>query len=559
MITQAPNPASTTDVLIVGAGPTGLTAATLLARYGVDFRIVDKNAAAVKKSQALVVQARTLELWDKLGLAAGAVRRGQPLADVKFINKNTVALGGKPFMALERDGKEVSPYPYLLVYEQYKTEKMLLTDLAEHTGPNAAYGVERNTEIRGLEPLPNGVTVTLRHEDGSDELVFARYLIAADGASSFIRKTLGLEFGGATYADRMLVADVDLDWSLGRDEFYMQLPRQGLIAFLPMRGEGYSDTQYRIIARLPTVLEQKDELTGEDIQSLIDEHTVIKAKVTAARWVSKYIIHRRMTKQFRVGRIFLAGDAAHIHSPSGGQGMNTGIQDAWNLAWKLALVVRGQANTQLLESYEAERIPIAKAILNGSDRGFTFIGSSNRVFHLLRSTIVPRLSSVTSLNRVGKNVFKFISQTWIDYRKSPAVGGDKKAKKARPGDRTPYAHLTTGESIFSTMRGVNHHLLLFVSEAQAKQARTRLESCLTEFAVAIDVQVIDMAQHAVRDAYSINEPTALLIRPDGHIAWRGSLAKPDALTAYLDKFYVRRSTAQAAAPLAEKVAVSSLV
>ena len=510
------------DVLITGAGPTGLTAATLLARYGVNFRIVDKNAEAAEKSKALGVQARTLELWDKLGLAEGAVERGQPLEALNLITKGTLSKGGKPFMALGRDGKDVLPYPYLLIHEQNKTERMLLDDLAKQTGPKGAYGVERNTEIVKLQPNPESVTVTLRHEDGAEEVVEARYLIAADGASSFVRKALGLEFEGATYADPLFVANVDMTWPLDRDKFYAQVPRQGMLTFFPMRGDGYSSTRYRIIARIPAALGQKDTLTGEDIQDILDDHSVVKAKITAAHWVSKYTIHRRMTKQFRSGNIFLAGDAAHIHSPAGGQGMNTGIQDAWNVAWKLALVVKGQADETLLDSYEPERIPVAKAVLNGSDKGFSFIGSPNYVFHLLRSALLPHLTSLASRKSVGKTNFKFLSQTWIGYRKSPAVGGDKNEKRAQPGDRAPCAHFSTGESIFSRLQGVDHHLLLFVDEgADAEAAKLRAEAQLDDYSVTTRVRVTESKQSALRQVYGVDTPTAFLVRLDGHRLARG--------------------------------------
>ena len=527
MANQPAQSLTTTDVLIVGAGPTGLTAATLLARYGVDFRIIDKNAHAAKKSKALGVQARTLELWDKLGLAEGAVEAGQALEALNLITKSTIDQGGKPFMALGRDGKDVSPYPYLLIHEQYKTEKMLLDDLAQQTGPKGSYGVERNTEIVSLEPAQNSVTVTVQHDDEQQERIEAKWLIAADGAGSFVRKTLGLAFEGATYADPLFVADVDLDWSLSREKFYAQVPRQGMLTFFPMRGEGYSDNRYRIIARIPKALEHKDELTGDDIQQILDKHSVVKAKITDTGWVSKYRIHRRMTKEFRVGRIFLAGDAAHIHSPAGGQGMNTGIQDAWNIAWKLALVVKGQADEKLLDSYEPERIPVAKAVLNGSDKGFSFIGSPNYVFHLLRSALLPHVTTLASNKRVGKGIFKFLSQTWIGYRKSPAVGGDK-ANKVRPGDRAPYAHFEDGTSVFSLLDGVDHHLLVFADEA----AREGLESLASQFAVDTKIHLIDVSQNALREAYGVTKPTAFFVRPDGHVAWRGSAADLGAFKAY---------------------------
>ena len=519
---------NTVNVLITGAGPTGLTAATLLARYGVDFRIVDKAAAPARTSKALGVQARTLELWDKLGLAEGAVARGQPLKALNLITKGTLPRGGKPFMALEQGGKDVSPYPYLLIHEQNKTERMLLDDLAEQSGPKGAYGVERNTEIVELEQHPHHVTVTLNHDDGSQEVVQARYLIAADGASSFVRKTLELEFDGATYADPLFVADVDMTWPLDRENFYAQVPRQGMLTFFPMRGEGYSDRQYRIIGRIPKAWEDKDELTGADIQRLLDDHSVVKAKINHTGWVSKYRVHRRMTKQFRVGRIFLAGDAAHIHSPAGGQGMNTGVQDAWNLAWKVALVVKGQVDEKLLDSYEPERIPVAKAVLNGSDKGFSFIGSPNYVFHLLRSALLPRLTSLASNQRVGKGVFKFLSQTWIGYRKSPAVAGDKNAE-VRPGDRAPYGHFTTGESIFSVLRGVDHHLLLFVDEgADIKAERARAEAHSGGYDVAVQVHVIESEQLALTQSLQRDYPNGFSrsSRRAHCLAWCGELRRP---------------------------------
>lgn len=549
------------DVLIAGAGPTGLTAATILARYGVNFRIIDKNAEAAKKSKALGVQARTLELWDKLGLAEGAVERGQPLKALNLITRETLGAGGKPFMALGRDGKDVSPYPYVLIHEQNKTERMLLDDLAGQTGPKGAYGVERNTEIVGLEQTSDNVSVTLRHEDGAEEVLRARYLIAADGASSFVRRALDLEFDGATYADSLFVADVDMTWPLDRDKFYAQVPRQGMLAFFPMRGDGYSDNRYRITGRVPKAWEDKEELTGDDVQRLLDDHSVVKAKINDAGWVSKYRIHRRMTKQFRVGNIFLAGDAAHIHSPAGGQGMNTGIQDAWNIAWKLALVVKGQADETLLNSYEPERIPVAKAVLNGSDKGFSFIGSPNYVFHLLRSALLPRLRSLASRKSVGKAIFKFLSQTWIGYRKSPAVGGDKNVEQAQPGDRAPYAHFTTGErvgeSIFSRLRGVDHHLLLFVGQGtDVEGERARAKAHLNDYEVTTQVHIIEPEQSVLRDRYGVGAPTAFLIRPDGHIAWRGAASLED-LTSYMNRFYtrcneVRRVSEQ---PIPQKVAV----
>ena len=223
--------------------------------------------------------------------------------------------------------------------------------------------------------------------------------------------------------------------------------------------------------------------------------------------------------------------------------MNTGIQDAWNLAWKLALVVKGQAAEELLDSYELERIPVAKAVLNGSDKGFSFIGSPNYVFHLLRSALLPRLTSLASRESVGKGIFKFLSQTWIGYRKSPAVDGDKSAKRVKPGDRAPYANFNSGESIFSLLHGVDHHLLLFAGRGADDEAeRARAEAQLNGYGVTTRVHVVGAEETALRKTYGVSEPSAFLIRPDGHVAWRGTASLND-LTRYKDDFYIRRNEA----------------
>ena len=353
-----------TDVLIVGAGPTGLTAATILARYGVDVRIIDTKAGPVKESRALGVQARTLELWDKLGLAAQAVRDGQQVNAVNLLTKRTLKhTNAQPFLMLDRGGSNVTPYPFMLVYEQNKTERMLLNDLHAH-GTTVMW----NTELVSLVQRTDSVDVTLRTADGQEETVRACYVIGADGVHSFVRRTLDVGFDGATYAESLFIADVDMHWSLPRDTFYLQMPRHGLLAFFPMRGDGYTHDQYRIIGRLPREWAHKEHITHTDLQQLLNRYSVVHASVTNVRWTSTYRIHKRMAAQFRIHRVFLVGDAAHIHSPAGGQGMNTGIQDAWNLAWKVALVVRGEAQAILLNSYEPERMPIARTLLNGTDQ-----------------------------------------------------------------------------------------------------------------------------------------------------------------------------------------------
>jgi hypothetical protein len=362
-------------------------------------------------------------------------------------------------------------------------------------------------------------------------------------------------FDGATYAESLFIADVDMHWSLPRDTFYLQMPRHGLLAFFPMRGDGYTHDQYRIIGRLPREWAHKEHITHTDLQQLLNRYSVVHASVTNVRWTSTYRIHKRMAAQFRIHRVFLVGDAAHIHSPAGGQGMNTGIQDAWNLAWKVALVVRGEAQAILLNSYEPERMPIARTLLNGTDRGFSVQASSNYVVHVFRSVVLPLVARLGLGDRLGARVFKLVSQTWINYRNSPVVAGDRSATTAQPGDRAPYARFDVGphagESIFMLLRGVDHHLLLFIgADADGEAERMRATSLLATYELITQVHVIDSAQRSLHAAYDVQLPTALLVRPDGHIAWRGALRDMVGLTMYLDRLYMQREQAAPIAALA---------
>ena len=533
------------SILIIGAGPTGLTAATLLARYGVSFRIIDQKSGPTDQSRALGVQARTLELWDKLGMADKAIDAGQRLRAMYLLTKRSVARGaGKPFLTLSRDGNNLTPYPFLLVYEQNKTEHMLLDDLNRHNVKDRAGCVEWNTAIVALTQDTAAVTVTLQHANGEQEVVQADWLVAADGAHSFVRRSLELDFEGSTYAETLFLADVDLEWSLPRDVFYAELLRHGVLAFFPMRGDSYNANQYRIIGSVPPEIPDAQQISREDVQQLLNRHSAARGHISNMRWSSIYRIHRRMTEKFRVGRIFLAGDAAHIHSPAGGQGMNTGIQDSWNLIWKLALVARGAAKADLLDSYEPERMPVARVVLNGSDRGFSFAASTNYFVHLLRKLLVPLLSNFTGHRLLGTRIFRFVSQTWIGYGDSPVVAGADTASAAQPGDRTPHAVFDTGphqgHSIFELLRGVEHHLLLFPGERTAADAiRSQLEALLQSYAIPIQLHCIAAAQPSLYAAYAVAEPSILLVRPDGHIAWRGALEQLQEFQEYLDQWYTR--------------------
>ncbi|MGF1471701.1 MAG: FAD-dependent monooxygenase [Rubrobacteraceae bacterium] len=528
---------STTDVLIVGAGPTGLTAANVLVRHGVEFRIVDKTSGPVEETRALVVQAKILELLDKLGLADRAVEEGQRVGAAELLKEGR-HIGKLTFFEDDRD--DLNPYPFALIYEQNRTERLLVQGLEESGGE-----VEWGTELVSLVQSPNGTTATVRRPDGTEEPIEAGWVVGSDGAGSLVRHSLGLGFEGDTYEEALFLADVEVEWDFEPHRLYLDLARDGFYAFFPMPGEH----RFRLVGSVPEELEEKEDITLEDVQGLLDEYSGVEARITAAHWTSVYKIHRRMAENFRVGRTFLVGDAAHIHSPAGGQGMNTGIGDAYNLAWKLALVVKGAANPELLDSYEAERMPFARAILNGSDRGFSLQVTSNPLAKGPKLFAVPLLFRlVSAVPPLRRWAFWFVSQLWTEYRDSPAVTQTGPAKKSpKAGERAPYGFFEagpeSGRSIFESLRGPDHHLLLFEGEEPdpARLAATREEvgRLLDLYKAPVNVHQISANNKSLHERYGAGTATLFLIRPDGHIAYRGEAGDIIGLKMYLDWLFGR--------------------
>ena len=523
-----------TDVLLVGAGPTGLTMANLLARYGVNFRVVDKGSGPTDQSRALVVHARTLELWDKLGLAGEALRRGQKFEEVYPLINGRPLTSGLPILPLKEGGKGVTPYPFSLVLEQSKTERLLLDSL-EGFGTR----IEWDTELLGLTPSEDGATAVVRGPGGSEEEISAGWVVGADGAHSPVRHSLGLGFEESTYKQSFFLVDMDMRWDLGHDRFYLDLVREGMYSFFPM----YGGDHFRLVATTPPEMEDKEKITPADIQKALHEHSGLDVQITGVRWASIYKVHRRMTERFRVGRIFLVGDAAHIHSPSGGQGMNTGIGDAFNLAWKLALVAKGEAHPSLLDSYETERMPVARTVLNGTDRAFELQSTAKPFLKSARLWVIRYAPTLQAKLGLSKLIFKFISQTWIRYRKSPAVAQSGHAFKGpKAGDRTPYGLLKNGTSLYDLLEGTDHHLLLFEGlsrDPKPGATEEEIKSLLARYGLPVGVHRIPPENRDLYERHGVKAPTLFLVRPDGHVAYRGSAADLRDFATYLDGLFVR--------------------
>ena len=528
---------TTTDVLVIGAGPTGLTAANLLQKSGVDFRIIDKIAEPIKESRALVVHAKILELFDKLGLADTAVEGGQQMGAAEMLRDGKSA-GELTFFEDGQDQR--TPYPMALIYEQHRTERLLIQGLEEAGGR-----VEWNTELLNLSQTSDSARATTRHPDGSEETVEARWVIGADGASSPVRHSLELDFEGETYEETLFLADLEMDSGLENHRVHIDITRTGFYGLFPMPGE----RRFRLIGNVPEELEGKEAFTVEDIQRTLDEHSGLRTRITALRWSSIYQTHRRMTERFRVWRVFLAGDAAHIHSPAGGQGMNTGIGDAYNLGWKLASVVKGQARETLLDSYEAERMPFARAILNGSDRAFSLVGDvrnpiAQRVKVIVAPLIFRIVSEVPVLRKWG---FWFVSQLWTNYRGSPAVEeSEPTGRGPRAGDRAPFGFFEagshSGKGIFELLRGTDHHLLLFEGKRPDPRklavAGEEIESLLNRYEVPVSIYRVPSGNRELHKRYGAGASRLFLVRPDGHIAYSGKISDLVGLRLYLDRLFV---------------------
>ena len=339
-----------TDVLIVGAGPTGLMLANQLARRGIRFEIVDRHSGPAQQSRAMAVHARTLEIYAKLGIAEQAVARG-----ARGTGASMWANGRwRAQIPVGDIGKGLSPFPFVLMLGQDENEHIMGDKLKE-----LGATVQWNTELIALEQQDDRVDVTLKQPDGTQRAISAAWVAGCDGSRSAVREKNGIGFPGAPYEHTFFVADTEATGSMRQNELNVYLSRDGFHLFFPMHGKD----RWRVIGILPPQLRARDDVTFEQVVPSIREQAGTSLDFKSCLWFSTYRIHHRAAERFRERRCFVLGDAAHVHSPMGGQGMNTGLQDAYNLAWKLALVVSGRADAALLDTYAQDRMPVAQELL----------------------------------------------------------------------------------------------------------------------------------------------------------------------------------------------------
>lgn len=559
------------QVLIVGAGPTGLFLACELARRGIAVRLIEQLAAPVVYSKALWVHTRTMEALHHLGVAERFLNAARPVRGM-CLHAGSI----EPIAEFDlTQAKEDTRFPMVYHLSQRETERFLTEHLA-----SLGVTVEHGVRLERLNQDREHVNAVLVHDGGKEETVQVSWLCGMDGAHSTVRKQIGLPAAGKTYEAGIVQADCRIDWPqpVSLDYAHAFLSERALVGVFPLPEAG----RYRLISTDPNGIESMDYL-----QEVLD-FNVKGAKAYDPAWLVKFTIHCRMVEHYRVGRVFVGGDAAHMHNPGGGQGMNTGIQDAWNLGWKLSLVIKGVLQPSILDSYEPERLPVARAVLAGTDAGFT-VGTRimARTPGVLTSLRNHLLHFVSSLDLVRHAASRTISELDVGYPESPAVGEFKSSMwranvgsfsggenpglrdwfdfggGPRPGARAPDSMLGGIEGVERVydLMGPDYTLFLFDGAAAteagyrnlsaiAQRARERLQPYLQVHLVvpaasrpaAVDenISVILDKEASLHRAFGVRSESLYLIRPDRYIAFRSLPANAQAFDQYLDDLVAAR-------------------
>jgi 2-polyprenyl-6-methoxyphenol hydroxylase-like FAD-dependent oxidoreductase len=545
--TNAPM-SETTSVLIVGAGPTGLMLACQLERFGIPYRIIEKNPGPTTQSRALAIQARSLELFSQMGIVQNAVQQGKRAKAVNYVARGKVAQR----ISLEGHGEALTAFPYLLILDQSRTEQLLIDYLSQN-----AHSVEWQTELVSFTQTNEGVSAILRRSDGTQQQVEADWLVGADGAKSVVRHLLDIPFAGKTYDYSLFVLDCKVDLPFKDDEGYIAFSDTSFAALFPM-----TEGRCRVISMLPDEQSDNEQITFADVARSFAERMQMDVKLSDPKWLSVYASHHRCVSTFQKGRCFLAGDAAHIHSPVGAQGMNTGLQDAHNLAWKLGLVISGQANPRLLETYCEERLPIAKSLVRTTDRVFSLTLNKNPLVRFWIMYVAPKaLALILREKHLARFAFTTVSQIGIRYRQSSlssdASLGNFPRHAPHPGDRLPYVQFDERGrkvNIHDKVKEPAFHLFLFPGAAAGTNVQA-LQKAAESFDSVIVVETIPLTLEAkaLYDALGVRDGGCYLVRPDQYVAYRSAGFNVEHFEHYLERCLSKPRLSQKASTKYEAV------
>lgn len=481
-------------VLICGAGPTGLVLALWLKRNGISFRIIDKSKVPGETSRALAVQARTLEFYSQLGIAEDLIQAGVEVPEL-ILRRNGKKVATAKFGAI---GKDISPFPYLLFCSQDVHEALLCKTL-EREG----IFVERQTELLELTQDKNKVTAKIKGPKG-EEVIQSEYLCGCDGAHSVVRHFNKAGFPGGSYEQVFFVADVLAEGEMANGGIQISVSMKDFCIVMPIKSQG----SIRLTGVVPPESEKKEKLDFNDVAEAVLNNTGLI--VTKVNWFSTYHVHHRVATHFQNGRVFISGDAGHIHSPAGGQGMNTGIGDAINLAWKLSDVIKGRFNPRFLESYEVERMAFARVLIRSTDQAFKVIASRNLVGSLFRAYVLPTFfAALTRYNVILKIMFRTVSQVRIQYHESSLSSGS--LGKIKAGDRLPWVQTSSGDN-YEPLKSLDWQIHIF------GKASEDLKKSLVKKNSNIELKLVEFEWTEKAEAQGFFKEALYLVRPDGYIA-----------------------------------------
>jgi 2-polyprenyl-6-methoxyphenol hydroxylase-like FAD-dependent oxidoreductase len=485
-------------------------AANQLARFNINFLIIDSKAGPTDQSRAIVITARSMEIYQQMGISDAAIEGGRFITDfaifVKGREKATAHVG--------EFGKGLTDFSYLLAFEQSKNEKLLVQHLHQQQKE-----ISWNTALADITQHSDHVDVSIKYlkkEGQPIEQLTARFVIGCDGASSQVRHKLNFSFKGGTYEQQFYVADTRLKWQEGFNKLILCPGRKNFCGFFPMAGSN----SHRIIGTVPGSLNDRTNLSFADLEQAIKKTVGFPMEIEAMNWFSVYKLHHRSVETFSKGNIFLAGDAAHIHSPAGGQGMNTGLQDAYNLCWKLSLVIKNIAGEKILDSYNEERLPFAKWLLKFTDRFFGVMTSSNLLISGFRNNILPyMLRSAFKRPFVRKTMFRTLSQIQWSYNDcSIAQNLSTQKLTFKSGDRLPYV-LINNQSIYRSLKGSSFHLLKVGGPGVSLMPNELIRL------LSFDIEAWK--------PFGVTKPLFILVRPDNYIGLISDQMNDEILTRYL--------------------------
>jgi 2-polyprenyl-6-methoxyphenol hydroxylase-like FAD-dependent oxidoreductase len=481
-----------------------------LAKLRVAFRIIEKNSGPGQTSRAMAVHARTLEFYRQVGIADEVVRRG-----IKTERLRLHAGGGESTALNFGDfGKDLSPYPFVLTFPQDEHERLLGEKLK-------ALGVqiEWNTELTGFTDAGNHVEAVVR-ANGEEKKCSVSFLCGCDGVHSAVREGLKLKFPGGIYDQMFFVADLAVDGAPANGDINFFLGPHQLCLTFPLRTTG----MVRLIGILPREVAGRTNVTFDDIRGQFEK--ICSVHVNKVNWFSTYHVHHRVAEHFKMGRAFVSGDAGHVHSPAGGQGMNTGIGDAVNLSWKLAAVLAHQADAAILDTYEAERIAFARSLVSTTDKLFQAMVQENLAGEIVRTLLFPHLLPfLLGFSAARRLQFRLVSQTRINYRQSPLSEGS--AGHVQGGDRLPWVEISDGGN-FAPLGSLDWQIHVYGQAGQAlRQAASDSKLALHEFAWS------EPAEHA-----GLKRNALYLMRPDGHVALADPKQDTQKLRSFLSKFKI---------------------